>query len=308
MNYVYLHERHEMYHNPMTTYPSRRPLSPQFLPLLGLVVALLVSDATAAPVSTKVEGGGSLLTRAENSTMAPTRIWVPVFVVAMIVLATAMLIWSKGSRGLCFSFGRFSTAGVAGQASTTTLTSTGAREVTADQLTGGVTNNTTTSRPRRSRRPRRTPSQISTTSLPAYNKEPGEEELVIFRGQEMEDVTMPTTVVMPALEEDGDGESSMASDTTSRYSPLPPSPNNMPLLDGHRQESRDGISGSDTASSLRREDSNLIESPDPRGMRQHILKLSPQKHLKKLPVHLMYYQEQHSPAHHPQIPPAKVRL
>lgn len=62
-----------------------------------------------------------------------------------------------------------------------------AREITAAQLVGTINGTatpaagTTASRTRRPRRPRRTPSQISTISLPAYNKEPGEEELVIFR-------------------------------------------------------------------------------------------------------------------------------
>lgn len=63
-------------------------------------------------------------------------------------------------------------------------------ELTADQLAGTINNgaanaNTTAPQPaartRRTRRPRRTPSQMSVTSLPAYNKEPGEQELVIFR-------------------------------------------------------------------------------------------------------------------------------
>lgn len=74
------------------------------------------------------------------------------------------------------------------------------REVTAAQLTGQVSstttgngsnsgratpgdgNDTTTPTPaRRPRRNRRTPSQISTKSLPAYNAEPGDEEVVIYR-------------------------------------------------------------------------------------------------------------------------------
>ena len=61
------------------------------------------------------------------------------------------------------------------------------RELTADQLAGSI-NATDLPASRaagrqagRTRRPRRTPSQVSVTSLPAYNKEPGEEELVIFR-------------------------------------------------------------------------------------------------------------------------------
>lgn len=61
-------------------------------------------------------------------------------------------------------------------------------ELTADQLTGNrsttttnATTTTTSATARRARRTRRTPSQISTVSLPMYMKEPGEQELVIFR-------------------------------------------------------------------------------------------------------------------------------
>lgn len=60
----------------------------------------------------------------------------------------------------------------------------GARELTAEQLAGSLSRNPAdpaAGRNRRNRRPRRTPSQVSTTSLPVYMKEPGEHELVIFR-------------------------------------------------------------------------------------------------------------------------------
>lgn len=49
------------------------------------------------------------------------------------------------------------------------------RELTAADLAGG------TRTARRQRRPRRTPSQVSTRSLPAYMKEPGDNEVVIYR-------------------------------------------------------------------------------------------------------------------------------
>ncbi|KAG6380137.1 hypothetical protein JVT61DRAFT_8224 [Boletus reticuloceps] len=54
------------------------------------------------------------------------------------------------------------------------------------------------------RRPRRTPSQISTKSLPAYMKEPGDQELVLFRAppeMSMDDDTTPP-LPMPTLAED----------------------------------------------------------------------------------------------------------
>ena len=60
------------------------------------------------------------------------------------------------------------------------------RELTAEQLMGTQPTTTNSGPPpaaanRRNRRPRRTPSQMSTTSLPAYNKEPGEQEVVVYR-------------------------------------------------------------------------------------------------------------------------------
>lgn len=67
-----------------------------------------------------------------------------------------------------------------------------ARELTAEQLAGAINgenrpaNGNAPRTTRRPRRPRRTPSQMSVTSLPPYNKEPGEEELVIFRSVYME--------------------------------------------------------------------------------------------------------------------------
>lgn len=62
---------------------------------------------------------------------------------------------------------------VSNGADSTTASQT--RELTAADLTGG------TRAARRQRRPRRTPSQISTRSLPAYMKEPGDNEVVIYR-------------------------------------------------------------------------------------------------------------------------------
>jgi hypothetical protein len=58
------------------------------------------------------------------------------------------------------------------------------RELTAEQLAGTIngpgTAEAAATRPRRNRR-RRRPSQMSVTSLPEYNKEPGEQELVVIR-------------------------------------------------------------------------------------------------------------------------------
>lgn len=108
-----------------------------------------------------------------------------------------------------------------------------AGELTAEQLAGSINANANSGsghhRPRRTRRPRRTPSQISTTSLPAYAKEPGEQEVVIFRGREdIEDTPMPTAVVMEPLPEDS--EESMHSGSQPHYPPVPDTPVETPLL------------------------------------------------------------------------------
>ncbi|KAG6907044.1 hypothetical protein DXG01_010815 [Tephrocybe rancida] len=112
-------------------------------------------------------------------------------------------------------------------------------ELTAEQLAGTIngTNSTTAgaaaNRTRRTRRPRRTPSQISTTSLPAYAKEPGEQELVIFRGPEdMEDAGMPpaTVVMEPLSEEREESLHSRNHSQASQYPSMPATPIDAPLL------------------------------------------------------------------------------
>ena len=114
----------------------------------------------------------------------------------------------------------------------------GTRELTAEQLTGSspdVVDNVP--RTRRSRRARRRASQISTHSLPAYMKEPGDTEVVIIRGPEdlMEDSPTTAHVVMPSVPEGA--ESPELSVDLSRvqsrdYTEVPDSPHDMPLLSG----------------------------------------------------------------------------
>ncbi|KAJ8521479.1 hypothetical protein ONZ45_g1826 [Pleurotus djamor] len=177
------------------------------------------------------------------------KIWIPITVIALALSAFAILVW-------CRRYIWKALTGIAGASGATRIasrTGPGVREVTAEQLAGSLRNNNaagnttttgTTGRPRRTRRPRRTPSQISTTSLPAYMKEPGEEELVIYRGPEdMEDNPMPptTNVVMPPVDEDMNesvhSHSRNASQASS-YPPAPESPNDMPLL-SHDEENDD---------------------------------------------------------------------
>ncbi|KAJ7291423.1 hypothetical protein C8J57DRAFT_215727 [Mycena rebaudengoi] len=55
------------------------------------------------------------------------------------------------------------------------------------QLVGSI-NRSLGAPPHRPRRPCRTPSQVSTAWLPAYRKEPGDQELVVSRGPDGKDV------------------------------------------------------------------------------------------------------------------------
>ncbi|KAK0205491.1 hypothetical protein DFS33DRAFT_1383404 [Desarmillaria ectypa] len=215
----------------------------------------------------------------DNNTGSSIEIWVPIVVVVVVFTAGICLYWFRKSvrRRLSAITGLTSGSG----SSTTALPTTngGVRELTAEQLAGtaeGATSNPpSATRTRRTRRPRRTPSQISTTSLPAYNKEPGEQELVIFRGPaDMEDVplSVTATVEMPPVDEDG--ETSMHSRNHSdEYSPMPDSPNDMPLLQEDSPSTPDlqppgeGMPirrSVDSESSLMRSTSRDQE-PDPRG-------------------------------------------
>ena len=109
---------------------------------------------------------------------------IPLVVIAALFVAGTIVACSgrRFRRGSLLNWGN----GAAQAAGATTGTvSNGRTEVTAEQLTGSNTqaNGTGngTNRARRPRRTRRTPSQISTHSLPMYMKEPGEQEIVIVR-------------------------------------------------------------------------------------------------------------------------------
>ena len=75
--------------------------------------------------------------------------------------------------------GQTATSGDRVSTSTNVATTGDTRELTAADLTGATRPTSTTTR--RPRRPRRTPSQVSTKSLPAYMREPGDYEVVIYR-------------------------------------------------------------------------------------------------------------------------------
>jgi hypothetical protein len=96
----------------------------------------------------------------------------------VLLVLVSLLAWSKNSFRRAFA----AFVGVDAGASLGSNPTRGGRELTAEQLAGSDSaTELPTGQARRNRRARRTPSQMSVTSLPAYNKEPGEEELVIFR-------------------------------------------------------------------------------------------------------------------------------
>ncbi|KIJ63613.1 hypothetical protein HYDPIDRAFT_188400, partial [Hydnomerulius pinastri MD-312] len=110
-----------------------------------------------------------------------SNVWIPILVIAVVFALLSLVACIR--RGMSRDTPALSAGPANGAASTPTPAA-------------GTTNG------RRRRRPRRTPSQISTKSLPPYMKEPGEQELVIFRGpSEMEDDQAPPGA-MPTLDED----------------------------------------------------------------------------------------------------------
>ncbi|PPQ81409.1 hypothetical protein CVT24_001830, partial [Panaeolus cyanescens] len=145
------------------------------------------------------------------------KVFIPLAIILLILVAFIGLTWvhagfRQGLVGMV-RFGRRNRTGNANRngGGSAGMSAAERRVLTAAQLTGmdtpasgqragngGGTNGggnggnaggggATARRNRRGRRPRRTPSQMSVTSLPAYNKEPGDEELVIFRGRDPED-------------------------------------------------------------------------------------------------------------------------
>ncbi|KAH0831137.1 hypothetical protein J3R83DRAFT_13707 [Lanmaoa asiatica] len=153
------------------------------------LVALVAFPETvsAAPLTLRLGaniGLGKIHRRGQNS-VSPSNgnvsmnVWLPILLVTVVFVL--------------FSVATCVRRCAAGDAATTRMT-------TASRPADG--NTATTTQPRR--RPRRTPSQISTKSLPPYMKEPGDQELVLFRGPlETEDDQAPPLAV-PALAEDDD--------------------------------------------------------------------------------------------------------
>ncbi|KAK7678054.1 hypothetical protein QCA50_018995 [Cerrena zonata] len=238
-----------------SSYSSQNAFS--LLRFLVVIFACLHEGVQAAPGSgyglSRRQNNGSVAQNPDpnSSTSLSPQVWIPIAIIAVLIVTAALVLCAR--RG---GFSRLTNwATGAALASGTVIRANngeGPREITADQLAGGdataaaattdgtAANNGTTRAARRPRRTRRTPSQISTKSLPAYMKEPGDQELVIIRGPEdMEDVTA-TIVDMPLSADTTPGLDS--SDSTLRedisrtnshspeYEEVPTSPHDQPLL------------------------------------------------------------------------------
>ncbi|KAJ7221578.1 hypothetical protein GGX14DRAFT_670291 [Mycena pura] len=166
-----------------------------------------------------------------SSSNLPASTWVPVaIVVSVLTILSVLACMRKSFRQRIASMG----SGVA-VANGMPVT----RELTAEQLAGSI--NRAPTAPARPRRPRRTPSQISTISLPAYMKEPGEQELVVTRGPDGDDIAMPAATAVAEEDESNEGHQTDGGDepndrrqstlsNNGRYSPVPHSAHSTPLL------------------------------------------------------------------------------
>jgi hypothetical protein len=200
MVYPIPHELHDLYITPALSARRCTDFSPSRLGLLLLVAPqFLFGRVTAVPLASYDLNGRSLfLEKRDSDQDVSPKIWVcsqslsaeffshdlqvPILVITVVLALLSILSCQRNSIRQRFTPFRWRTRAVDSAVAGAQRT----REITAEQLAGTINGTVPPAsapapRTRRNRRPRRTPSQISTTSLPAYNKEPGEEELVIFR-------------------------------------------------------------------------------------------------------------------------------
>ncbi|GJE93176.1 hypothetical protein PsYK624_093350 [Phanerochaete sordida] len=228
---------------------------PSLPPLASAAFVLLNLPALVQAAPLQKRGGGDAV-----------KIIVPVVIVVVVIGLVLMMFCMR--RGWHMNMARW-TSHAANSFGPSTAAEDGPRELTAQQLVGSDTDVTTDGaapvRTRRSRRANRRASQISTHSLPVYMKEPGEREVVIFRGPEDLLEEPPTTahVVMPSVAESAESpDPSVMSRVQSReYADIPESPHDMPLLsDGEGEGELRADMGADLDNSRAR----LIEGMTPR--------------------------------------------
>ncbi|KAF9530537.1 hypothetical protein CPB83DRAFT_850498 [Crepidotus variabilis] len=263
---------------PKETWAVRHATRPGLL-LLGILSSF--STVQAGPLPSQED---EVFERRDTPSGSSPSVWIPIVVSAIVLVSLMVLVYARKAIARKIMANRSST-------SATANATNAPRELTAEQLAGTINNGGATGaapasrRARRPRRQRRTPSQISVTSLPEYMKEPGDEEVVIFRGRDAEDVTtMPAAVVMDAVDEERDDDNSHRSEGThsEEYDAVPQPANHIPLLENENLTSTVDASNqglrppqrdlsrvsvdSGESSSLMRIDSNLPEtSPDPLG-------------------------------------------
>ncbi|KZT08171.1 uncharacterized protein LAESUDRAFT_78946 [Laetiporus sulphureus 93-53] len=186
--------------------PARQWWCPECLPVkLFFALVTLLPSAFAAPAHE--------LARRDGAGPAAVAIWVPIVGVALFAAA---------SVSLCFFYFRKrqpTTTQPAPQQQPATAPLSlatrlrawssrpvhipGTRELTAEELAGGTTRGLLRGR---RRRPGSMASTRSTRSLPPYLKEPGEQEVVVYRGQSegfvwaIRDVPVGVGAVAPAVE------------------------------------------------------------------------------------------------------------
>ncbi|KAI8989135.1 hypothetical protein BD414DRAFT_514819 [Trametes punicea] len=200
-------------------------------------------------------------TSGDNTTAPPSlpgEIWIPLVVVGLLfVVGLVFACGSRRFRGWSMGWGNGAAqaAGIAGAPNSGRESDT-AQSGQTNAASGGNTNAA-----RRPRRTRRTPSQISTHSLPAYNKEPGEQEIVVVRGlDDMDDMSMPITVTMPAVDEHGTESPEGSIDLTGRASVY------VPLLHGNEYDARQYLNAEPDGVLTRRSfDSNLSSEDNSQG-------------------------------------------
>lgn len=167
------------------SHSEAQSLSPQ-LRSLGRI-GIRAAPSSGPDDATGDTGSGSL----------PTALWIPIIVVPLTALGVLVFYWKSIMRFFGISLSPRTNAQRTSTSTRPRASQSGEQRVlTAEQLanapsttnlvnSGATPSGSAEPRPqRRRRRPRRTPSQISTRSLPPYMAQAGEQELVLARARE----------------------------------------------------------------------------------------------------------------------------
>lgn len=151
---------------------SSTPFCPRTLLWLALSVVRYPQFVYARPTSEVLRRASDNNGVGSNGNGVSANVWIPVLIVAVVVAVLTLIACVRRATHVEVSAG-----------ATTRTSNTPAGQAAS-------------ARPGRRRRPARTPSQISTKSLPPYMLEPGDQELVIYRGPlKMEDDHDPMSIM-----------------------------------------------------------------------------------------------------------------